>query len=96
MVRAAPGGTLLDVRAVTRASRSRLAGVRDGALLVQLAAAPVDGDANRALVDVLAESLDVARSAVTIRHGERGRRKAVHVAGLTPAEVRTRLGLAPS
>jgi len=92
MVSAAAGGTLLDIRVIPRAPRSAVAGVRDGALLVRLAAAPVDGEANDALLVLLAEVLDVPRRDLTIVSGERARRKRLKVAGLTPAAVQTRLG----
>ena len=92
MVSAAAGGTLLDIRVIPRAPRSAVAGVRDGALLVRLAAAPVDGEANDALLVLLAGVLDVPRRDLTIVSGERARRKRLRVAGLTPAAVQARLG----
>ena len=96
MVRAAAGGTLLEVRVLPRAPRSTLGGVRDGALLVRLAAPPVDGAANDALVALLARALDVPRRAVSIVSGDRARRKRLHIDGLSPAAVQARLtGSAP-
>jgi uncharacterized protein len=92
MVSAAAGGTLLDIRVIPRAPRSVVAGVRDGALLVRLAAAPVDGEANDALLVLLAEVLDVPRRDLAIVSGEHARRKRLKVTGLTPAAVQTRLG----
>ena len=92
MVSAAAGGTLLEVRVIPRAPRSAVAGVRDGALLVRLAAPPVDGEANDALVTLLAGLLDVPRRDLTIVAGERARRKRLKVTGLTPDAVRARLG----
>lgn len=50
---------LLKVRVIPRAGRSGIAGLRDGALLVRLAAAPVDGAANAELIAVLAEAIGV-------------------------------------
>ena len=91
MVSAVAGGTLLDVRVMPRAPRSAVAGVRDGALLVRLAAAPVDGEANDALLTLLARALDVPRRDLAIVAGERSRRKRIEVAGLTPAVVEARL-----
>jgi uncharacterized protein len=96
MVSAAAGGTLLDVRVLPRAPRSALAGVRDGALLVRLAAPPVDGAANDALIVLVARTLDVPRRAVSIVSGDRARRKRLRIDGLTPAVVQARLaGSAP-
>ena len=91
MVSAAAGGTLLDVRVLPRAPRSSVAGVRDGALLVRLAAAPVDGEANAALLVLLADALDVPRRAITLVAGERARRKRLRIDGLSPEAVRARL-----
>jgi uncharacterized protein (TIGR00251 family) len=96
MVSAAAGGTLLDVRVLPHAPRSALAGVRDGALLVRLAAPPVDGAANDALIVLVARTLDVPRRAVSIVSGDRARRKRLRIDGLTPAVVQARLaGSAP-
>lgn len=74
---------LLAVRIVPRAGRSGLAGVRDGALLVRVNAAPVEGAANAELVELLARLLGVPKRAVTIVAGERSRLKRVRVEGVT-------------
>jgi uncharacterized protein (TIGR00251 family) len=58
---------------------------------VRLAAPPVEGAANRALVEFLAELLGVPKRDVTIARGERGRRKVVLVRGLDAAGIRQRL-----
>jgi uncharacterized protein (TIGR00251 family) len=91
MVSATPGGALLDVRVTPRAPRSAVGGVRDGALIVRLAAAPVDGAANAALVALVAGHLDLPRRAVVLVAGERSRRKRLKVEGLAPEEVARRL-----
>ena len=83
---------LLRVRIQPRAGRSQIIGWRaDGALSVRVAAPPVDGQANDALTALLAASLRLRQSAVTIAHGTRGRDKLVRVAGLSPTEIRHRL-----
>jgi uncharacterized protein (TIGR00251 family) len=92
MVSAADGGSLLDIRVIPRAPRSAVAGVRDGALLVRLAAPPVDGEANDALIDLIAGVLDVPRRDLAIVAGARSRRKRLKVAGLSPSSVHARLG----
>ena len=66
MFASTPDGLVLQVRVVARAGRSAVAGVRDDALLVRLAAAPVDGAANAELIAVLAEAFGVPRRAVTL------------------------------
>ncbi|MBK9516961.1 MAG: YggU family protein [Anaeromyxobacter sp.] len=80
-------GVALEVLVQPRASRTRVVGVHDGRLKVQLAAPPVDGEANAALVAFLAGALGVRRADVTITRGETGRRKTVRVAGTTAAQV---------
>jgi uncharacterized protein len=86
-----PAGAVVDVRVVARAGRTAVAGVRGGALLVRLAAPPVDGAANDALVALLATLLDRPRGDVAIVAGARNRSKRVRVSGLSAAALRSRL-----
>jgi len=80
---------LLRVRIQPRAARSQIVGWRaDGTLSVRVAAPPVEGRANEALAALLAASLRLRRSAVTLAHDTRGRDKLVRVAGLTAREIR--------
>jgi uncharacterized protein (TIGR00251 family) len=87
-----PGGVVLPVRVIPRAGRSGLAGTRNGALLVRLTAPPVEGAANAELIEVLARTLGVAKRAVSIVSGERGRLKRVKVEGVTKEFVRAACG----
>ena len=82
---------LLTVRVTPRAGRSAVAGVRDGILLVKLAAAPVDGAANDALVALLSEVLDIPKRSIRIKSGARSRTKVVEIDGVTEGEVLSRL-----
>ncbi len=82
---------ILQVRVTLRAGRTALAGMRGEALLVRLAAAPVDGAANDALIAFLAGLLDIPKRDVTIVAGERGRDKRVAIAGLTPDQLQQKL-----
>ena len=86
------GGAVLELLVQPRASRTRVVGEHDGRLKIQLAAPPVDGEANAALLAFLADALEVKRADVALLAGESGRRKRVRVAGLTPeAAARTLL-----
>jgi uncharacterized protein YggU (UPF0235/DUF167 family) len=58
---------------------------------VRLAAAPVDGAANEALIEFLSRVLDVPKRNITIAGGERSRNKRLRIAGLSPAELASRL-----
>jgi uncharacterized protein (TIGR00251 family) len=82
---------ILQVRVVPRAGRTALAGMRGDALLVRLAAAPVDGAANEALIEFLAKLFDLAKRDVTIVGGERGRDKRIALAGLTADRLQQKL-----
>jgi uncharacterized protein (TIGR00251 family) len=79
------------VRVIPRASRTGLAGIRDGRLLVRLTAPPVEGAANQALVRALATAFDIPRRAVRIVSGEHARQKSVLLEGVTPEALFARL-----
>ena len=79
--------TDFDVHVIPRAGRSHVAGMREGAVLIRLAAAPVDGAANAELVDLIARLLHVPKRDVHIVSGEKSRHKRVHVAGMNAADV---------
>jgi hypothetical protein len=76
-----------EVHVQPRASRTELAGLHGGALKVRVAAPPVDDAANRALIEFLAECLDVARRSVRIVAGETSRTKVLEVDGITPEHL---------
>lgn len=84
---ARPGGVRFPVRVQPRASRTEIAGTHQGALKVRLQAPPVDGAANEALVEFLAESLGVPRRMVEIVSGASSRTKVVEVAGIDAGAV---------
>jgi uncharacterized protein len=67
-----------------------VAGVMDdGTIKIKLAAPPVDGAANKALVDYLAEVLGLPRSQIDIVAGETSERKLVSLVGISPEKVDT-------
>ena len=84
--------TAIPVYATPRAGRTEIAGEREGALWVRLAAPPVQGAANEVLLRLLAGRLGVAWGDLRLLSGATGRRKRVTV-GLPVAVVRQRLGL---
>lgn len=86
-----PGGVRLRVRVQPRASRSDIDGVRDGVLRIRLTSPPVDGAANDALIELLADVLDVAKRSVHIVTGATSRTKVIDVDGLDRDRVRERL-----
>ncbi|MGZ8312297.1 MAG: DUF167 domain-containing protein [Allosphingosinicella sp.] len=92
-------GSRLTVRVTPRAGRSGFAGnidIGEGrrALAVRLAAPPVEGAANLALVELLAARLGVPRSSVRIVSGDKSRIKVVALPTLAPAALAEKLAAA--
>lgn len=88
---AEPAVLRLQVHLQPRASRNRIAGRHGEVIKVQVHAPPVAGAANAALIDLLADALQVPRRAVSIMRGETSRIKLVEVRGSDPAACRLRL-----
>lgn len=82
---------ILSVRVIPRSSKSRIDGRRGDALLVRLAAPPVDGAANEALIDLLAREFQRPKRDITILSGQSSRDKRIDIAGLSEAEGAERL-----
>jgi uncharacterized protein (TIGR00251 family) len=91
VIRETTAGVEIDIRVIPRAKKTGLAGVRDCALLVRLAAPPIDNAANDTLIVFLGDLLHVPIRAIQITSGERSRRKRMSIAGITGDEVRRRV-----
>jgi len=82
------------VRVTPRANRTEIAGTRDGLLLVRVNAPPVDGKANEAVRKLLAKTLGVAPSRVSVVRGDGAREKTLRIEGIDDeAQARRALGL---
>ena len=81
----------IAVRVIPRAPRTRVDGTRGGALLIRLAAPPVDGAANDALIAFFAEALALPRRNISIVSGDKSRDKRVRIEGIDEPAARTRL-----
>lgn len=77
----------IDIYVQPRASKTTIVGMHDGAVKIRLAAPPVDGAANTALVEFVAERMDIAKSRVRIVAGATSRRKVVEVDGVTRVQL---------
>ena len=88
MIESRPAGVRFAVRVTPRASRNETTGWGpDGALKVRLTAAPVEGEANAALVAWLARLAGVRKGAVRLVRGASGRGKVVEIEGITAAAL---------
>ena len=81
----------LKLRIVPNAKRSEVAGEYGEAVKVKVAAPAVDGKANAALLEFLADCLGVSGRAVTLVSGEKSRDKVIAVEGMTAEDARGRL-----
>jgi uncharacterized protein len=81
----------LEIKVIPRAGRSGVAGLRDGALLVRLASAPVDGAANDELIALIAKALRIPKRDITIVSGERSRSKRIRIAGIDREQALAKL-----
>lgn len=71
---------LLMIRVIPRAKHNRVGGERDGRLVVRTTAAPVDGSANKAVIELVATHLGLPRRRVSLISGERSRDKTLRIA----------------
>ena len=82
--------TTLTLHIQPGAKKTEIVGIHGDALKIRLAAPPVDGKANAALIAFVAQRLDVAKSAVTLKSGQTSRRKVLEVTA-PPADCQQRL-----
>ena len=89
-LRHAEGRATLAVHVQPGAKKSGVVGEHGDALKIRLAAPPVDGKANAALIEFLATRLGIARAQVTLKSGQSSRRKVLEIDG-APADLVARL-----
>ncbi len=94
-IRDHPDGATFVVRVQPRATRTAITGVfgrgDTAALKLALAAPPVEGRANQALIEYFANLFRVPQSAVHLLAGAGGRSKVIRIAGRSAAELRSAL-----
>lgn len=90
---AADGRISMTLHIQPGAKKTEFAGRHGDALKIRLAAPPVDGKANEALLRFIAETLHLPKSAVTLKSGQTSRHKVLEVIG---ADASTVAGLAAS
>ena len=83
---------VLNVRAQPRSSRSGVDGVVGDAVKVRIRCAPVDGKANKELVETLAEAFGVPKSSVVFKSGETSKTKRILLRGVDAARIREVMG----
>lgn len=85
----APSCTLA-IKAIPNAPRSEVVGWLGEALKIKIHAPPVEGKANNALCEFLADTLGLPRRAVTVVRGDTSRQKIVRIDGLSLSSLQAR------
>jgi len=80
-------GITLECRISPRAGQNAIRGVRDGALSIALNAPPIEGRANKALIEFISRLLHVPRSHIEIIKGQRGRQKTLFIQDVSKDSV---------
>ena len=88
-----PGTTRIDVKVIPRSRRTGVDGVRDGRVIVRVTAPPVEGAANDATIEALADALDLPRRAFRIVSGASSRNKTIEILSADASLIVARLGL---
>lgn len=86
-------GVVLSVRAKPRSSRAGIDGFMGDALVVRIRCAPVDGKANKELVETLADEFGLSKSRVEFKSGETSKSKRILLKGIDASAVMKKLGL---
>ncbi len=81
------GGVVLNVRASPRSSRAGIDGCYDDALKVRIKSAPVDGKANKELIETVAEAFGLPKSRVSFKSGETSKTKRIFLSGVSALEI---------
>jgi len=83
-LKSVPDGIELELVVQPRASRSKVVGEHDGRLKVQIAAPPVDGEANAEVIEFFAGLFGIPKRQVELVSGDTSKRKRIRVIGMTP------------
>ena len=81
----------LELAVIARAGADRVGPYRDGVLRVRVTRPPAGGEANRAVLRLVARALGIGPSRLRLVSGDRGRRKRVAVDGIDAPELARRL-----
>jgi len=86
-----PDGAVVNVKAAPRSSKAGLDGLLGDAVKVRVRCAPVDGKANKELIEVLADAFGIPKSSVIFKSGETSKTKRLLLRGISSAAVRARV-----
>ena len=84
-------GVILSIRTQPSSSKNRIIGEYGGRLKLAVTAAPEKGKANKAVIELLADTLHINESSIQIISGESSRDKRLMIEGLTPEDIKSLL-----
>ena len=82
-----PEGIVLNVKAQPRSSKAGVDGLLGDAVKVRIRCAPVDGKANKELIETLADAFDLPKSSVVFKRGEASKTKRILLRGFSDADA---------
>ena len=82
-------GIILSIRTQPGSSKNRIIGEYGGRLKLAVTAAPEKGKANKAVIELLADTLHFNESSIHIISGESSRDKRLMIEGLTPEDIKS-------
>ena len=82
-----PSGATFAVRLHPRAKKNAITGTLGDALKISLTAPPIEGRANHACIEFLADLLKLPRSSITIAAGQTSRNKLIRISGVSAADI---------
>lgn len=85
MIREKDGNLLIELKVLPRSKKNSLE-ITDTEIRLKITAPPVDGEANKMVVDFFAKTLDVIKKNIIIERGENSRHKTLKICGLTRSE----------
>lgn len=84
-----PEGIILFIKAQPGARKDEIVGEQAGSIKVRVTAPPEKGKANEAIIRLLAEKLNLRKSAISVISGETSRDKKILIQGVSCAELET-------
>lgn len=77
----------IDILVQPRASRAKIGPMHDGRIKIAVTAPPVDGEANAAVIELLAKRLGIARGNIEVVAGASSRRKTIKIENVTAQQI---------
>ena len=84
---------VIRVKLLPKSSKNQIVGREGDNFKIKVTAPPIEGRANKALIDLLAKKLAVPKSHIEIISGKRSRLKSIRIEGLAQEEINRALNM---